>query len=242
VSPLKNIHKVKIIFKYSNFKNNLKNIKNMIKKLIRKIYYKYFLSYFSKKIKIFKNHKNYENYIERQKQKTLDPNRIKKWTGVEWEIKLDGFRKLFHRNQEFVKDTSSCICLGSRTGQEVKALQELKKKAIGIDLVEFPPYTVIGDIHNLNFQNNEFDLVFTNIFDHSIKPDKFVSEMERVCMTGGYIIINLQLKTPGDEFSENIVYDVSEVIKMFKKSKTIKSRTITNSFDAMNHELVMKKN
>jgi len=112
---------------------------------------------------------------------TIDPSRIEKWLGEEWHEKLEGFRALFERNDEYVKPASRCICLGARTGQEVAALQELGKEAIGIDLVAFPPLTVEGDIHNLSYADHSFDFVFTNIFDHALYPDKFISEMERVC-------------------------------------------------------------
>ena len=159
----------------------------------------------------------------------------------EWDIKLHGFRKLFERNSDYVSKATNCVCLGARTGQEVAALRELGKKAIGVDLVEFAPYTKQGDIHKLEHQNNEFDFVFTNIFDHSLFPDKFISEMERVCAKGGYIIVNLQLHILGDDYSENITNDPKEVIKLFNISSVAKSYKIKNQFDGMNWELIMRK-
>ena len=51
-----------------------------------------------------------------------------------------------------MKDVKKGVCLGSRTGQEVKALIDLGIDAIGIDLVEFPPYTIVGDVHNMQFE------------------------------------------------------------------------------------------
>jgi SAM-dependent methyltransferase len=197
---------------------------------------------FAKPLILHQRHNSYDSYTEKQKEKTTDPERVKKWLGDEWEEKLDGFRKLFDRNRDYVEPASNCICLGARTGQEVAALQELKKKAIGIDLVAFQPYTIQGDIHHLEFENNEFDLVFTNIFDHSLYPDKFISEMERVCATGGFIIINLQLYTKGDDYSENVINDPNEVIKLFASSTVVTSRKITNTFDGMNWEIVVRKN
>ena len=217
------------------------NFKNTLKTTISKLYHNYFAPLFGAKLKVFKRHQSYESYVLKQKHKTLDSKRIKKWLGEEWEVKLDGFRKLFSRNEIFVKSASKCICLGARTGQEVAALRELGKDAIGIDLVEFPPLTIIGDVHNLDYKEGTFDLVFTNIFDHSMYPSKFVKEMERVCLSGGHVIINLQLNTPGDDYSENIIYDPNEVVKMFEKSELIESRKISNSFDEMNWELVLKK-
>ena len=197
---------------------------------------------FAQPLIMHQRHDSYDSYLEKQKEKTTDPEKIKKWLGDEWEEKLDGFRKLFERNLEYVELANNCICLGARTGQEVAALQELKKRAIGIDLVEFEPYTIKGDIHNLEFKNGEFDLVFTNIFDHSLYPDKFISEMERVCATDGFIIVNLQLYTEGDDYSENVINDPNEVIKLFSSSAVVKSRKIINTFDGMNWEVVVRKN
>lgn len=211
-----------------------------IKLFLKKIY-QYRYRFFGKKLHLLNRHQTYDDYVNKQKEKTLDPNRIKIWMGKEWDIKLDGFRKLFERNSNFLNKASNCICLGARTGQEVKALRELGKEAIGVDLVEFPPFTVEGDIHNLNYLDKSFDFVFTNIFDHSLYPDKFISEMERICQSEGYIVINLQVNTPGDDYSENIINDASEAIKLFKHSKEIVSRSINNSFDEMNWEIVMQK-
>jgi SAM-dependent methyltransferase len=201
----------------------------------------YFKRRFGKSLKLLNRHSNYIEYIAKQKEKTLDPIRIEKWLGEEWETKLDGFSKLFERNSEYVNQATNCLCLGSRTGQEVASLRALKKKAIGIDLIEFLPYTIQGDIHKLDLENNQFDFVFTNIFDHSLYPDIFVSEMERVCARDGYIIINLQLNISGDDYSENIVNDPKSVIKLFNNSVVAKSLKIKNIFDNMNWEIVMKK-
>ena len=202
---------------------------------------KQFRRLFGKPLKLLNRHDNYDSYIEKQKEKTLDAKRIKKWLSEEWDVKLDGFLKLFERNSDYVSKATNCVCLGARTGQEVAALRELGKKAIGVDLVEFAPYTIQGDIHKLEHQNNEFDFVFTNIFDHSLYPDKFISEMERVCAKGGYIIVNLQLHMLGDDYSENITNDPKEVIKLFHISSIAKSHKIKNQFDGMNWELVMRK-
>ena len=164
------------------------------------------------------------------------------WKGKEWHIKVDGFRHLFKRNEEFLQNKKNSICLGARTGQEVFVLRELGLDSIGIDLAEFPPYTIKGDIHNLEFENEKFDLIFTNILDHSLYLEKFISEMERVCVKDGIIILNIQENIPGDDYSENLINSPEPIIKMFKNSILIKNRKIQNTFDQMNRELVFKKN
>ena len=198
--------------------------------------------FLKKKIVPTNKYKKYKEYLKFQKEKTLDPKRIKKWLNEEWEIKYSGFKEIFERNNQVIFDKSNAICLGARTGQEVKALIDLGINAIGIDLVPFPPYTIEGDIHNLKQQESSFDLVFTNIFDHSLYPEKFCDEMERVCQSGGVIILHLQLGIDGDEYSENIIHEPSLIYKYFKNSKILESRAIKNNFDGMNWELIFKKN
>ena len=212
------------------------------KNVLRRIYFFFFSRFIDGKIKIFNRHKTYEDYVNKQKEKTLDPNRIKKWKGIEWQIKVDGFRNLFKRNEEFLKNKKNSVCLGARTGQEVFVLRELGLDSIGIDLVEFPPYTIKGDIHNLEFDDNKFDLIFTNILDHSLYLEKFISEMERVCIKDGIIILNTQENIPGDDYSENTINDPEPIIKMFKNSILLRNRVIKNTFDQMNRELIFKSN
>ena len=69
-----------------------------------------------------------------------------------------------------------------------------------------------------------------------------ISEMERVCVKDGIIILNTQENIPGDDFSENVINSPEPIIKMFKNSILIKNRKIQNIFDQMNRELVFKKN
>ena len=215
-------------------------VKRLIKFFFKKIRLLYYYLFYPK-FQILNRHSNYEDYVKKQKEKTLDQIRIEKWFGKEWSLKLQGFRELFKRNFEIVQGAKKCICLGARTGQEVAALQEIGKEAIGIDLVDFPPLTIEGDIHNLSYPECTFDFVFTNIFDHSLYPNKFVHEMERVCQPGGFILVNLQLFTKGDDYSENIINDPQELVNLFQSSEILYSRSIMNTFDGMNWEVAMRK-
>jgi len=212
-----------------------------IKNYIYKIYYLYLSRFIDGKLKLFNRHNNYKAYIDKQLEKTLDPKRINKLKNEEWNIKVDGFRHLFKRNQEFLENKRNSICLGSRTGHEVFVLRELGIESIGVDLAEFPPYTIKGDVHNLKFKSEQFDLIFTNILDHSLYLDKFISEMQRICMKNGNIIINIQKNIRGDKYSENIINDTAPIVEMFKNSVLVKNRKIKNTFDAMNTEMIFKK-
>ena len=192
-------------------------------------------------IKSLNDYQSYEEYVSHQTQKTTDPKRIEKWLGEEWEIKVDGFKDVFERSQTYLADKEKALCLGARTGQEVKALRDLGKEAIGIDLVEFEPYTIKGDIHDLQFDDGSFDFLFTNIFDHALYPDKFCAEMERVCKPNGIIMIHLTLGSHLDDFSETLVFDPETVTKLFSRVDVVESRQIENKMDQMNWELLLRK-
>ena len=87
-----------------------------------------------------KEYKDYESYINHQKEKTLDSTRREKWLGEEWRLKIDGFKQEFSKLKNFLTPDKKCLCLGSRTGQEVVALKEIGvKEAIGLDIVPHKP-------------------------------------------------------------------------------------------------------
>ena len=186
---------------------------------------------------------DYQEYLNLQKKKTTDPERISKWKNEEWEVKKNGFKKMFHKNIKLLSNKKNALCLGSRTGQEVLALKEMNINAIGVDLVAFPPYTVEGDVHNLHFSDNSFDLIFSNIFDHVLYPEKFIQESFRVLDFGGIFILHIQLGFDPDEFSVNFLYNETKVKLDFIANgfKIIKEGVIVNDFDSMNYEFIFIK-
>lgn len=205
--------------------------------------YKFIQSTFFKRlITNLNEHKSYESYLNHQKKKTTDTKRINKWLNDEWEIKYSGFIEIFKRNNDYLINKKKALCLGARTGQEVKALQDLGVDAIGIDLVPFPPYTEEGDIHSLKYDDASFDFIFTNIIDHSLYPEKFISEIERVSINKGIIIIHLQLGDNVDLYTETIISAPNCITSLFKKSKLIKSNPISNLHDQMHWECVLERN
>ena len=122
------------------------------------------------------------------------------------------------------------ICLGARTGQEVKAPQNLDINAIGIDFISFELFTKIGDIYNLEFEDTSFELVFTNIVDHSLYQEVFCSEIQRVCSKYG-IIIHFQLGEFKNLYTETIINDPEKIISYSNEVEVLESRLIKNSHD-----------
>lgn len=186
-------------------------------------------------------YKSYKEYLAHQKEKTFNPEKRKKWLGQEWEIKLNGFKKVFGRYKNILKTCKKALCLGARTGQEVQALCDMGIDAIGIDLVPCEPLVMEGDIHNIPFSNESFAFVFSNVFDHALYPDKFISEIERVLKCRGYSLLQFQIEIQQDEYTEKIIKKSTEAIQLFKHSKVVIDKKIPQNFAAMNWEILMRK-
>ena len=76
----------KFISKFSKFKN-----------FIRLLFKRKSILYLNK-------YSNYKDYISHQVNKTSNPEKIKKWKNEEWEIKYNGFKEIFTRNEKFIRD------------------------------------------------------------------------------------------------------------------------------------------
>jgi ubiquinone/menaquinone biosynthesis C-methylase UbiE len=194
-----------------------------------------------------RNYENYEDYINFQKKKTTDPEKRKKWLNEEWQSKIDGFKAEFSKFGSILNSDTKALCLGARTGQEVVALKELGvEDSIGIDIVPQEPNVILGDIHNLEFEDDSFDFVYTNILDHSIDPRKMLNEAERVLKPTGLLFIQIQLGINQDEYTEFEVKDpVYDILPLLDETYCIHSSFInpdrTSNFAGMNYELLFQK-
>ena len=145
---------------------------------------------------------SYQSYKNKQLEKTTDPVRQRKWLNEEWELKLNGFADIFRQYEDVFDKLGKCLCLASRAGQEVAALRSLGfENSIGIDIVPFEPYTIVGDFHDLQFDDESISLVYTNCVDHVKHPDIWSQEINRVTHKGSYLLMNLQQNMPQDQYT-----------------------------------------
>jgi len=108
--------------------------------------------------------------------------------------------KLFYNHFKFIftlnlfKKPHNASCLAARTGAEVKALRDLGVFSVGFDLV-YPkksPYVLYGDFHNLQCNNDTFDLTYCNALDHVYELSIFFKEVYRITKPQGIIIFDIQ--------------------------------------------------
>ena len=163
---------------------------------------------------------DYQKYIEWQKRKTTNPVKRFKWLNLEWDSKINEFKVLFS-DCEVLKECKNALCVCARTGQEVQALKDMGIDATGIDLVPCEPLVIEGDMHNIPFEDNSFDFVFSNSFDHSFNPQKFIKEMERVSRK--YILLLIYVGDADDDYTQTVTKFPHEVTSLFNFD-VIKSR------------------
>jgi ubiquinone/menaquinone biosynthesis C-methylase UbiE len=192
-----------------------------------------------------RNYENYEDYIKHQSSKDSQTDRYTKQSGPEWQLRLDGFKNEFSKLSNYLTPEKKCLVLGAAAGEKVIALRELGiESVVGLDLIPHEPLVLKGDMHNLEYENDSFDFVYTNSLDHSIMPEKLISEVERVLSPGGLFYLQIPLGLEKDDFTEFVVHNpIYDVLPLFEKSYCVLMRPLPAgvNFADTNFELVFMK-
>jgi ubiquinone/menaquinone biosynthesis C-methylase UbiE len=95
---------------------------------------------------------------------------------------------------------------------------------------------------DLKFEDQSFDLIYTNVYDHALYPDKFCAEMLRVVRPGGFILINFQVAQKGDKYSVTHVSNPSEeVLPLLPGCEVRLNMPISENVHAMDWERLVQK-
>lgn len=101
------------------------------------------------------------------------------------------FKANFETLEPLIVNRNS-LCLGARSGAEVKAMRMFANRAIGIDIAPVDErYVQKGDFHSLKFDDKSFDIVYTNSFDHVYDLQTALSEVHRVLKDDGRFILEM---------------------------------------------------
>ena len=152
---------------------------------------------------------DYEKYISKQ------------WNDVDriYELRLfskhaDMIEKLILKNQE-IQLNSKILCIGARYGIEMKVFEEFgfeNNNIIGIDIYPRDKKIIKADMHNLPFESNTFDIIYSHhSIDHSLHPQKAMEEFNRVSKNDAKWVFSIPFDDFGKE--EAIDFDSPEEIK-----------------------------
>ena len=143
----------------------------------------------------YRKYNSYEEYVEHQKKKLPFFIRWLSERGGGSRTRYKNFKIRLQPLVSIIKG-KKVLCLGARTGEEVKAFRKLGfTETVGIDLNPGSgnKYVVRGDFHNLSYQDGSFDGVYSNAFDHAWDLKVVSTEVYRVLKPGGILAIDLSL-------------------------------------------------
>lgn len=127
------------------------------------------------------------------------------------------------REHGIAKQGKSVLCLGARTGTEVKSFLDLGCFAVGIDLNpgKENKYVVYGDFHEIQFPAQSADIIFTNSLDHALDFGRLISEIKRVLGPRGTLIIEIADKKGGPylgNYEATAWESADDVVSLFLKA------------------------
>jgi len=128
-------------------------------------------------------------------------------------------------------EPGSILEIGCGNGVDSIAFgKKTKAKVVGIDIssdaikvanesndlknVKF----MVGDAEKLDFEDEQFDLVYSMAVLHSTNLKKSISEVSRVLKPGGQSLLFLYQKTLHEEGEDEKNFKIGEIEKLFKKN------------------------
>ena len=91
-------------------------------------------------------------------------------------------------------NSSDILCVGCRNKQELDYFRGkgIAASVVGIDLFSESQDILVMDMHEMTFQDNRFDIVYSaHSLEHSYDPNKVAKEIIRVARSGALIAIEV---------------------------------------------------
>jgi SAM-dependent methyltransferase len=189
-----------------------KKMRRVIWDSIESIYYRRNVkkAYGSLQNKLRNRDQDYDKYLRDQLEETLLKRKLR---GT---LSFDIIPLIDMLASKYDFEGQSVLCVGARNNDEIRYFRKLGAGYIvGIDLYEVPPDIVVMDMHDLKFEDNKFDVVYSrHSFEHAYDKHKAAAEFIRVVKQGGVIVVEVpgQYKGGGDY---NYFHGTNSVIEAF---------------------------
>jgi SAM-dependent methyltransferase len=141
---------------------------------------------------IEKKNVDYEEYAFQQGRKARNPKKRKMFI-EKIPARIKKFEKYFQQAGPYLVP-GSMLCLGARTGCEIKAFINCGFEATGIDLYPLDNIVIKADWHDIPFNSATFDNVYTNAIDHCYDAEKLSNEIHRVLKQKGRLYFQTSKK------------------------------------------------
>jgi len=142
----------------------------------------YYSAKIRKKLRVYKDNLSLDNTIE-YNLTALDH--------IQNDFSMRRMHFLIHGllSLEFLSKDSKILVLGPRTENDLLILKGHGfKNVLGLDLITYSSLIQLGDMHNMPFEDNSFDVVICGwTISYSKEPQVACDEIDRVCKPGGVI-------------------------------------------------------
>jgi hypothetical protein len=139
-----------------------------------------------------------------------------------------------------VPERLKALSIGPRTEMELLHLVGIgfrTENLRAVDLIASSPLMDLGDMHNLPYQDREFDVVISGwVLTYSKTPERAVREMVRVCKNGGLIAIGVSSAPayPAGYIAEPT--DEKEIVGSMFKSASAFTAMIGSNLEAVHFQ------
>jgi SAM-dependent methyltransferase len=157
------------------------------------------------------------------------------------------FGKLFRSLKQHMMK-GSVLCLGARTGCEIRGAQEAGfGYCTGIDIHPLSDMVIRADWHELPFRGGVFNNVFTNSLDHCYDFPKLVFEVARVLVQKGSFVIETYTgyalsKWEGGHHSPDEIIDRHVYNSMFWDDINDLTEVLEHGELMLSYKAIQKKN
>ncbi|XVF76898.1 hypothetical protein PTKIN_Ptkin13bG0304200 [Pterospermum kingtungense] len=161
------------------------------------------------------------------------------YTSKEWIESVQFYSSIFQDliSEGYLSPHSKTLCVETPLGQEVFALKEIGvEDSIGIFKKASKPLVIKGEGHQLPFDDNTFDFIFSggSRLQISSRPSDFASEIARTLRPEGFAVVHIKA---------NDTYSFNSFLDLFNSFKLVKMLGI-DGFDSSVpyiREIVLKK-
>ena len=97
-------------------------------------------------------------------------------------------------------DQAKILSLGPRSEVEIMALMSVgaqQQNITAVDLISYTPFIELGDMHDLRFEANRFDVVIAGwVLAYSANPQQAMQEILRVAKPGALVAVGIEVSHP----------------------------------------------
>lgn len=140
------------------------------------------------------NSEEYKKYLNAQIEKSVSYTRYINPAKRFLQSRCTLIESLTRRVKNHGVKCDSILSIGSRDENELETISSFfpKSKVSGLDLFSASTKIKIGDMHDMPFDNNSFDITIAiHNMEHSYDPHKSLGEMHRVTKEGGLLSIEV---------------------------------------------------